>query len=146
MALRGNVDTRVRKALSGELDAVVLSAAGLGRLGLDGHITQRFEPTTEIIPACGQGTVVAEYKSARGDVADILRLAEDADTRIASSIERMTLKILGGGCLEPLGIYAKRQGVDFKLYIFREGKTLVFDCAQDIDIVALSKLLTKSSV
>ncbi|MBI4063073.1 MAG: hydroxymethylbilane synthase [Elusimicrobia bacterium] len=105
--LRGNLDTRVKKVESGDLDGVILSGAGLNRLGLSGRVSHFFDPVSQIIPACGQGTLAAEIRSDRADLFEILSLAEDRQTRLASELERRVLKTLGGGCLEAIGIYAE---------------------------------------
>lgn len=107
VSCRGNVDTRVKRVLSGELDGVLLSVAGLRRLGLDSHIAQVFDPEKEIIPPCGQGTLVAEIREDREDLKQLFSLIEDEPTRQASLIERRLLSVIGGGCLEALGLYAQ---------------------------------------
>jgi hydroxymethylbilane synthase len=102
--VRGNVETRLRKASEG-LDAVVLAYAGLRRLGLAGHATQVLSPE-EMLPAVAQGALALE---ARADDAETLgRLAplEDADTRVRVDAERALLRRLEGGCQVPIAGHA----------------------------------------
>ena len=108
--LRGNVDTRLRKAKEGALAATVLSLAGLRRLGLDKEASYIFDPIFEMTPPCGQGTLAAEIRGDRSDLFELLSLAEDRSTRLASELERLTLRLMGGGCLTALGIYARPLG------------------------------------
>lgn len=108
-SIRGNVDTRVRKALAGEYDAVVLAAAGVVRLGLESHVSQ-WLPLEVMLPAPGQGALAVQC---RGDDADSLRFLaalDDADLRLCVTVERDFLRYLGGGCATPVAAYARRQG------------------------------------
>ena len=103
--VRGNVDTRLAKLAHGELDAIVLAAAGLMRLGL---VPEHVAPMSvaEIIPAPGQGCLAIQ---ARADDAATLGAAvalEHAPTRTALLAERSVMRRLGGGCALPLGAYA----------------------------------------
>lgn len=120
VALRGNVETRVRKVLGGDLGGVVLSAAGIGRLGLERAITSYFDPMKEMIPACGQGSLVAEINEDRPELFAFLNQAQDQDSFEAAGLERLCLKILGGGCLEALGIMAaKGPKIPWQVYLYR---------------------------
>ncbi len=106
--VRGNVETRLRKAAEG-LDAVVLAYAGLRRLGLDAHATQVFAPE-EMLPAVAQGALALE---ARADDAETLaRLAplDDAATRVRVDAERGLLRRLEGGCQVPIAGHAQVEG------------------------------------
>lgn len=101
VGIRGNVETRLNKALSGELDAVVLAGAGLRRLGLERHVTDRLAAPA-FLPAVGQGALGIEC---RGDDAATLALLaplDDAESRRAVLAERRLLAELEGGCLIPL--------------------------------------------
>jgi len=111
--VRGNVETRLRKASEG-LDAVVLAYAGLRRLGLAEHATQVFSPE-EMLPAVAQGALALE---ARGDDAETLaRLAplEDPDTRVRIEAERALLRRLEGGCQIPIAGHATVAGGTVRL-------------------------------
>lgn len=99
--LRGNVDTRIRKVLAGEYDAIIVAVAGLKRLGLQGRITQ-FLPAEPFLPAVGQGAMaVVARRDFRGN--SYLKALDDPRTRSATAAERALLRRMGGGCQAPLG-------------------------------------------
>ncbi len=109
VSLRGNVETRLRKLDEG-LDAIVLAAAGLRRLGLSNRIAAFLTPP-EFVPAAGQGIVVVENRESDTEVGDLLRRAlEHAPTRIVMRAERAFLAAMGGGCQVPLGAFARIEG------------------------------------
>lgn len=95
--IRGNVDTRIRKAEEGEYDAVVLAAAGLARLGWLERASQVFEPG-EMLPAVGQGAVAIQVRGDDTDAVALVRAADDLNTHIAVTAERAFERRLGGGC------------------------------------------------
>jgi hydroxymethylbilane synthase len=103
--LRGNVDTRLRKVESGEYDAVMLSKAGLDRLGLSQRISEVLGPDVSM-PAVGQGAIAAECRLKDTEAADILAHLDDAETRTAVIAERALLAALQGGCQVPMGAWA----------------------------------------
>lgn len=104
--LRGNVDTRLRKVESGEYDAIVLSKAGLDRLGWSAKITEPL--STEIsLPAVGQGAIAIESRVKDQETADVLGKLDDAETRTAIIAERALLSKLQGGCQVPVGAWAR---------------------------------------
>ncbi|HEV7126633.1 MAG TPA: hydroxymethylbilane synthase [Ktedonobacterales bacterium] len=104
--IRGNVDTRVRKALDpAGPDAVVLAVAGLRRLGLERHITQYFS-TDELVPAAGQGALAVEIRRTDHVLRHLLAAIDHAPSHQAARAERAVLAALGGGCRVPLGAYA----------------------------------------
>lgn len=105
VGLRGNVDTRLRKVDGGELDAAVLAAAGLKRLGHEGRITHTFS-LDEMVPAVGQGAIAIECRGDRSDLLALLGRLEDPLARRAVDAERRFLAGLGGSCTTPLGIHA----------------------------------------
>jgi hydroxymethylbilane synthase len=108
--LRGNVETRLRHAAEGRLDAIVLAEAGLRRLGLDSAITQRLG-APGILPAVGQGALGIECRASDLDSKALLKPLDHPQTHRAVLAERALLTELGGGCLVPLGALA-RQEVD----------------------------------
>lgn len=112
VGLRGNVDTRLKRASDGTLDAVVLAAAGLRRLGLDQHVTQ-WLTAPEFLPAVGQGALGIECRAEDTETQGFLAPLNHEPTRQAALAERECLNVLGGGCLIPLGAYARAgtQGV-----------------------------------
>lgn len=107
--VRGNVDTRVRKALEGGLDAVVLAAAGLRRLGLEGHVTEYLPPSV-MLPAPCQGIVGVEARAGDGEVLALAAAFDDPVARAAARAERAFVRALGGGCTTPLGAHAVIDG------------------------------------
>ncbi|HKD49856.1 MAG TPA: hydroxymethylbilane synthase [Candidatus Acidoferrum sp.] len=106
--LRGNVDTRLRKVEGGEYDAIVLSKAGLDRLGWAQKITEAL--STDIsLPAVGQGAIAIESRLKDQETAQILEKLDDLETRTAIIAERSLLKALQGGCQVPLGAWARME-------------------------------------
>jgi hydroxymethylbilane synthase len=104
--LRGNVDTRLRKVQTGEVDAIVLAKAGLDRLGLAERITEVFAAEF-LLPAAGQGALGMECRADDSGVADALRALDHAPTRAAVLAERAVLARLEGGCQVPLGVWGR---------------------------------------
>jgi len=105
LSLRGNVDTRIRKAMSGDYDAIVLAAAGVLRLGLNEHITE-YLPFDLMLPAPGQGAMAVQCRVDDASVLDLLHPIDDYATRAAVTAERAFLNGLGGGCSAPVAAYA----------------------------------------
>ena len=99
--LRGNIDTRLRKRRERGLDAVVLAACGLERLGLMREISRRFEPD-ELLPEAGQGALALQVRS--GDE-DLVAGVDDAETRRRVEAERACVFEIGGGCLAPVAAH-----------------------------------------
>ena len=103
---RGNVDTRLRKLSEGQVDAILLAAAGLDRLGKTDWVRERLDPK-DFCPAAGQGSLAIEIR--KGDVETLAAVAflDHADTRFAVTAERAALAALGGGCQVPIGIHCR---------------------------------------
>jgi hydroxymethylbilane synthase len=103
---RGNVDTRLRKLAEGQVDAILLAAAGLDRLEKTEWIRERLDPG-QFCPAAGQGSLGIETR--KDDQATIAALAflDDPDTRFAVTAERAALAALGGGCQVPIGVHCR---------------------------------------
>ncbi|MEV8636060.1 hydroxymethylbilane synthase [Streptosporangium sp. NPDC051023] len=112
--IRGNADTRIGKVTSGELQGVVLAAAGLGRLGREAEISQIFE-VEEMLPAPGQGALAVECRADRADLVEFLSVLDDAKTRVAVTAERAVLNALEAGCAAPVGAYSADHGQDLFL-------------------------------
>lgn len=108
--LRGNVDTRLQKVARGDVDAAILAAAGLVRLGRRDDITEWLDPQ-RFVPPPGQGALALECRSERA-AADLawLREAEDTPTRACVDAERTFMEIVEGGCEVPLGAWARFEG------------------------------------
>lgn len=105
-SLRGNVDTRVRKALDGQYDAIILAGAGLTRLGLGQHVTE-WLPLGLMLPAPGQGALAVQCRADDQMTRGLLAALEDEFTRKAVTAERAFLSGLGGGCAVPVAAYAQ---------------------------------------
>ncbi|HEU0296340.1 MAG TPA: hydroxymethylbilane synthase [Anaerolineales bacterium] len=108
-SLRGNVDTRLRKALDGQYDAIILAGAGLTRLGLDNHVTEWLSLDV-MLPAPGQGALAVQCRADDHSTLSLLAALEDDATRKAVTAERAFLSGLGGGCSVPVAAYAKMIG------------------------------------
>ncbi len=104
-ALRGNVDTRVRRLDDGELDAIVLACAGLIRLGWESRITARLDPGS-CLPAVGQGIIGIESREDDAHTRLLLQVLNDSPTRAAMDAERAFTGRLGGSCQSPIAAYA----------------------------------------
>jgi hydroxymethylbilane synthase len=105
VSLRGNVDTRLRKAAGDDYDAVVLAAAGLTRLELGQHITQ-WLPFEMMLPAPAQGALAVQCRAGDEAVLTLLRPLHHLPTWAAVTAERAFLNGLGGGCAAPVAAYA----------------------------------------
>ena len=106
VAVRGNVDTRLRLVQDGEVDAVVLARAGLARLGRLDAMTEAIDPL-QMLPAPGQGALAIECRSPHDpgstEIADLLHVLDDAATRHVVTAERTLLAVLEAGCSAPVG-------------------------------------------
>ncbi|MFF2252845.1 hydroxymethylbilane synthase [Streptomyces sp. NPDC058142] len=103
--IRGNIDTRVGYVHNGELDAVVLAAAGLNRIGRIGEVTD-FLAVDTVLPAPGQGALAVECSASDADLAAMLGELDDSFTRVAVTAERSLLAALEAGCSAPVGALA----------------------------------------
>jgi hydroxymethylbilane synthase len=103
--IRGNVDTRLRKLDDGEVDGLLLACAGLDRIGAAERITERLDARI-FVPAPCQGAIAIETRTG-GDATVVCALADHPQTRVAAVAERAVLAALGGGCLLPLGAWAR---------------------------------------
>jgi len=107
--LRGNVNTRVGRLDSGELDAIILACAGLIRMGWEGRITGRLAPDV-FVPAVGQGVIGIECRSDDAATRALLEVLNHAATRIVLDAERAFAGRLGGSCQSPIAAYATLAG------------------------------------
>jgi hydroxymethylbilane synthase len=113
--LRGNVDTRLRKAEQGLYDAILLAGAGLIRLGFAGRISQ-WLPLEVMLPAPGQGALAVQCRLQDAQTLDLLTAIEDSAVRAAASAERAFLEGLGGGCSLPVAAHAEQRDGQLHLH------------------------------
>ena len=99
--LRGNVDTRLRKRTERGLDAIVLAACGLDRLGLGGEIGLRFDPE-QLLPEAAQGALALQVRAGEEE---LVAAADDEETRRRVEAERAVVAAVGGGCLAPVAAH-----------------------------------------
>jgi hydroxymethylbilane synthase len=108
VSLRGNLDTRLRKVSEGAMDAIVLAAADLRRLGWADRITEILPPAVSL-PAIGQGALGIECRREDERVNDMVRALDDPETAACVAAERAFLTRLEGGCQVPIAAYATLQ-------------------------------------
>lgn len=112
--LRGNVDTRLRKLDEGQMDAIILAAAGLERLGHADRIREII-PTSVCLPAVGQGALAIECRSDNKEVREMLAFLNDLPTKQATDAERAFLGLIEGGCQVPIGVHAEVENDNVKI-------------------------------
>ncbi len=113
--IRGNIHTRLRKLKEGYCDAIVLAAAGLKRVGMDGEASQYFE-TDEIVPAPAQGILCIQCREGDKVILNELKKIDDENTRLICLAEREFSRIFDGGCHTPMGCSAeiKEDSIELK--------------------------------
>lgn len=104
--LRGNVETRVGKVKSGQVDAIIIACAGLIRLGLGDKISASLDPA-KFLPAAAQGALAVQIRGEDAQLMQIVSKLDHSQSRITADAERHTLSLLHGGCSIPLGIYSQ---------------------------------------
>ncbi|MEB2284806.1 MAG: hydroxymethylbilane synthase [Polyangiaceae bacterium UTPRO1] len=139
--MRGNVDTRLKKLAAGEVDAVLLAAAGLERLGLapSGLVAV---PAARFLPAIGQGILALEVRADDAATRAVVAALDDAPTRAAAAAERAFLAAIGGDCHTPLAAYATVRGAALGMRAIVasvDGRTILGDafdgpCAAAVEI------------
>jgi hydroxymethylbilane synthase len=112
--LRGNVDTRLRKLADGDVDALVLAAAGLRRLGVWPDRAERLDIDT-MVPAPGQGALAIQARESDRRTRDLAGPLEHAPSRDAFDAERALVRRLGGGCALPIGALAQSAGGNVRM-------------------------------
>ncbi|MBW8016094.1 MAG: hydroxymethylbilane synthase [Planctomycetes bacterium] len=112
--LRGNVETRVNKVKSGQIDAIIIAQAGLNRLSMSDNISVVLTPE-EFVPAPGQGALAIQTRSDDSELIDLLSVIDDQNARLTTDIERSILSKLHGGCSIPLGVYSQVEGDEISL-------------------------------
>lgn len=116
-ALRGNIDTRIEKALKGEYDAIILAEAGLKRLGKEQYISERFDPK-RFLPAAGQGALALVCKKTDTKLVQFLHKIEHAPSRISINAERSFISKIEGGCRFPIAAYANLSSKNHKINFY----------------------------
>ena len=139
--IRGNVDTRLRKLDEGQYDAIILAEAGLNRLGLAHRITQIL-PTAVMLPAVGQGALGIETRADDSQTIAVVELLNHAPTHSAIIAERELLAQLRGGCLAPIGAWARTDGDFLRL----TAAVLSPDGRRRISITMASKVADPSAL
>jgi hydroxymethylbilane synthase len=131
--IRGNVDTRIRRALGAEadLDAVVLARAGLARLGRTAEITETLDPML-MLPAPAQGALAVECRIDDPELIELLATLDHAPTRAAITAERALLASLEAGCSAPVAAYAELAEGDDGDEIYLRGAVISPDGARDL--------------
>ena len=149
-SLRGNVDTRLRKALEGQYDAIILAGAGLTRLGLGEHVTQ-WLPLEAMLPAPGQGALGIQCRKDDEETLMLLSALENTPTRVAVTAERQFLLSLGGGCAVPVAAYATVSSQSSAIHLTGlvaslDGKKLIKVSGENSDPFELGESLAKEAI
>jgi hydroxymethylbilane synthase len=146
VAIRGNVDTRLRFVSEGELDAVVLARAGLARLGRLDEITEVLDPL-QMLPAPGQGALAIECLDPQSgpeaaEVYALLAVLDDPDTRLAVSAERSLLAALEAGCSAPVGAFGEAvEGDDQESELYLRAVVLAADGSASVRLSTTGPLV-----
>lgn len=142
--IRGNVDTRLGKVTSGELDAVILARAGLARLDRLDAVTETLDPL-QVLPAPAQGALAIECRA--GDpLASVLGALDHPDSRAAVAAERELLVALEAGCLAPVGALAEIAYGDDDLEIFLRGSVTAADGSDAVRLSATGPLTDAAAI
>lgn len=150
-SLRGNVDTRVRKALDGQYDAIILAGAGLTRLGLETHLTEWLDLNI-MLPAPGQGALAVQCRAGDQTTLDLLAALENESARKAVTAERAFLSGLGGGCAVPVAAYGRTIGIQGGeislrgLVISENGRKAVKVTGRSFDALELGNDLAQKAI
>lgn len=143
--IRGNVDTRLGKVASGEVDAVVLAYAGLRRLGRRNEATEVLDPI-QLLPAPAQGALAVECRESDAEARGVLALVDHAETRTAVLAERALLARLEAGCSAPVGALAEVAEGDDGPEIFLRGSVTAVDGSAAVRLSATGPTATADAV
>jgi hydroxymethylbilane synthase len=141
-SLRGNVDTRLRKALDGKYDAIILAGAGLARLGLDQHVSEWLS-LDQMLPAPGQGALAVQCRADDQETLGYLAPLEHRATRVAVTAERQFLQALGGGCSVPVAAYATFSANDTQHTLSLHGLVISPDGRQAVRVMGSGPAATR---
>jgi hydroxymethylbilane synthase len=139
--IRGNVDTRIRKVASGEVDAVVLAFAGINRLGRINEITDVLDPEL-VLPAPAQGALAIECRADDTAAVELISALDDAETRAAVVAERSLLAALEAGCSAPVGAFARIE----KDQVHLDGAVIALDGSAAVRLTASGPLHNADSI
>lgn len=146
LGIRGNVDTRLSKVTSGELDAVVLARAGLARLGRLDEVTEVLDPL-QMLPSPGQGALAIECRSGDAGLIELLASLDDPATRAAVTAERSLLGALEAGCTAPVGALADiSEDADGALELYLRAVVAAPDGSSTIRLSATGPLAAASEI
>jgi len=153
--LRGNLDTRLRKLDEGDMDAIVLAAAGVRRLGLEHRITEYLDSSV-MLPAAGQGALCIEIRAGDEETGALVGEMNHADTRTVVLGERAFLHRLGGSCQVPIAAHGRIEDDHFKLsglvaepdgsQIYRAEHKGSRDLSGNIGILLAEKLIAQGAM
>lgn len=115
--LRGNLDSRIQRVVSGELDAILLGYAGLNRLGWSDRVSYAFAPE-EMVPAVAQGIVGLQVNTARAEVVARITAISDGAAARAAQVERGVMAALGGGCRVPMAALFEPRAAAGVLHVY----------------------------
>lgn len=133
--VRGNVDTRLAKVTSGDLDGLVLARAGLARLGRLDVVTETLDPI-QVLPAPAQGALAVECRAGDEELLTLLAVLDDADARAAVNAERSLLATLEAGCTAPVGALAEVVEGETGLELFLRASVTALDGAHAVRLSA----------
>jgi porphobilinogen deaminase len=145
VSIRGNLNTRIRKLKTDDLDGIIVAAAGMKRMAWEEHVSQ-YIPVEVMMPSAGQGALGIEYRKDSKEIRDIVSFLNDRSSSIEIMAERVFLKGLGGGCQLPIAAYGKKSGDELVvkgLVGSPDGKTVIADQVRgsDGDFEELGKML-----
>jgi hydroxymethylbilane synthase len=143
--IRGNVDTRIGKVTSGEVDAVVLARAGLARLDRLDAVTETFDPLL-VLPAPAQGALAVECRASDGELAARLAELDHADSRAAVVAERALLAALEAGCTAPVGGLAVIAEGDDGPELFLRGSVTAADGSDAVRLSATGPVTDAAAI
>jgi hydroxymethylbilane synthase len=143
--VRGNVDTRLRKLADGEVDGLVLAAAGLARLGVDPPHARRLR-VEEMVPAPGQGCLAVQVREEDRTTRAVISVLDHLASRRAFEAERTLVQLLGGGCDLPLGAFAATKGDRIRMVALvatPDGAKVVRNASESSDPVVAATTLAQ---
>jgi len=128
--LRGNVDTRMRKLNAGEVDAAIMAAAGIERMGWAERIAE-YLPVSTFVPPPGQGALGIECRKNDEEIQSLLARVNDPDVAAEVETERAFLRAVGGGCQSPIGAFAKAEADRITLHAMLADEEMTVACYQE---------------